>query len=231
MGHIERIQAFALDRHSLSVAELEERLETLRAVEIEVPLFEEFTEDAQLSKDEADLKLRLAIDRQKQEDREKEEKAELEAKNAELQAELEEARKANEERDRKQSLYDEEQERVRREAADAVAKEQETENAARQKELDDLQAVFDRQTKQREDADREAAELKASEEKAAEEQAIRDLQAPDVVKLLKYADAIDHLIGLKPVMGSTNGNVVLLAVVKELTDLHDQFTYHIEEMT
>jgi len=219
MSHIERIQAFALDRHSLTIAELEERLETLRTVEIEVEVLEEYAEDAQLAKEEADLKLRLAIDREKTEQKERTEKKELERKNAELQAELEESRKANEERNRKAIEYRAEQEHKQRE-----------EQAEQQRALDDQQAEIDKQNKEREDAEQAEHDRVAKEEADAEAQKLKDLQAPDVDKLSKYADAIDHLIGLKPVMGSTAGNAVILQAVSVMIEVVYDIRKSTEEM-
>jgi len=230
MAEIERIQAYSLDRHSLTLDELNERRETLLNTILDPELLEEYIEDAQLAKDEADLKLRLAIDREKTEIAEREEKAELERKNKALEAELEEARVANEERDRKQREYDEEQERVRKEAADAEAAEQRAIDDARQKELDDQQAEIDRQNKEREDAEQAERDREEQEKAEIEAQKIRDLQAPDVDKLAKYAEALEHLIGLHPVMGSNAGNAVLMHATNGLNAVHTRLTYDIEEM-
>jgi len=220
MGQIERIQAFSLDRHSLTLDELEERLTNLRAFEIEVPFFEEFAEDAEMAKQEADLKLRLAIDREKQELQEKEEKAELQRKLDEADAKLAKVKEEEDERNR-----------VAKEQADAAAAEQRKIDDARQKELDDQQAEIDRQNAEREAQLQADADAEAMANAEREAQALRDLQAPDIEKLKKYAEAIDHLIGLKPVMGSTAGNACLLHTLSALIDIHDTFKFHIEEMT
>ncbi len=230
MAEIERIQAYSLDRHSLTLEELEARLSDLRDQVLDKELLEEYIEDAHLAKDEADLKLRLAIDREKTDLAEREEKAELERKNAELQAELEESRKANEDRDRKQAEYDTEQARIIKEAADKEAADQKEKDDARQQELDDQQAEIDRQTKEREDAEKAEAEalFEANEKQKAEELAA--LQAPDVDKLNKYADAVDQLIRQKPVMGSTAGNEVMLQAVSVMIEVVYDIRTSTEEM-
>jgi len=152
-------------------------------------------------------------------ERNAEEKAELEEKNRKLQAQLDEQKKDQDERDR-----------VAKEEQDARDEEQRLKDAARQKELDEQQAEIDRQNKEREDAEQAEQEARDKEEAERHAQELRDMQAPDVDKLTKYADAIDHLIGLKPVMGSNNGNVVLLDTVSRLTQTHKFLTDNIEEM-
>lgn len=234
---LDRIQAFANDRHSLTIPELDERLATLRAIEIEVPLFEEFAEDAQLAKDEADMKLRLAIDREQTEQKERDEKAALEAQNAELQAKIDKQNAENAKRE--QEDQDRAAEIAAWEAAirhKAIA-EQEERDAVKQKELDDIeaglaaqQAAIDEQNRKTEAELQARADEIAMADAAIEAQALRDLQAPDIDKLKKYADAIHHLIGLKPVMGSNAGNVVLLHTVGKLIEAHDVLKSDIEEM-
>lgn len=230
MAEIERIQAYALDRHSLTLEELEERLTNLRDQVLSVELLEEYSEDAQLAKDEADLKLRLAIDREKTEQKDREEKAELARKNEELQAELEESRKANEERDRKRREYDAEQDRVIKEAADKRQDEDNERLAKEQDEINKQKRELDEEKKRI--ADEEADRLQKEQDKLAEAEAaeLTALQAPDVDKLTKYAEAIEALIKAKPVMGSHTGAAILLEVIAKMIDGSDYIKNNIEEL-
>jgi len=219
MDGIEQIQAFALDRYDLTFDQLNERLDTLLALKVDPDFFEDHTEDAENAKEVSESKLRIAIMNEETRLKEAAEKEELARKNKELQAELDKSRKANEERDQKRREYDAEQDRLIREQDDA-----------RQKALDDQQAEIDRQTKEREDAVRAEGEalFEANEKQKAQE--LRDLQAPDVDKLSKYADAVDHLIGLKPVMGSTTGNAVILQAVSVMIEVVYDIRKSTEEM-
>ena len=230
MGHITRLQAYALDRHSLTLEEMEQRRKTLLEEHIDPEIYQELEEDAKLSKDEADLKLRLAIDREKTRLEEEAEKKRIEAENQELRDKL-----------AKQEAEQAERDRIAQEEADAKAAEeraaQKLIDDERQKELDEQQAAIDAENKRLADEqaerDRIAAEEQAEldrQEADAEAAKLAAMQAPDVVKLEKYAEAIDHLIGLKPVMGSNQGNIVLLDTVATLVEAYDWLKQNIEEM-
>ena len=230
MAEIERIQAYSLDRHSLTLEELEARLSDLRDQVLNLVLLEEYAEDAQLATDEADLKLRLAIDREKADITESEEKERIEAENKELRDKLAKSEAEQGERDAEaQKLADK--------RADEAQAAQKKIDDDRQAELDEqaeanrieAERLAEEEAERQRVVDEEAAALfDANEKQKAEEMAA--LQAPDVDKLTKYAEAIDHLIGLRPVMGSTAGNSALLDTVGRLVDTHTVITNHIEEM-
>ena len=219
MDEIERIQAYALDRHSLTLIELEQRLENLRRQESDPDHMMEWADDWDLAKQEADLKLRLAIDREKKEIEARREKEALEEENKKLREEAAERKAEQAERDAEAKKEAAELERVNREEAEA-----------RQADLDRQQAEIDKERQEREEAEEMERQRKAKAEEEEEAQKLRDLQAPDVDKLKKYAEAIDHLIGLRPVMGSTAGNSALLDTIALLTDAADIIVKHIEEM-
>ena len=204
MARLEQIQAFALDRHDLTLEQLNNRLDTLLLHQISEDGFQEMLEDAENAKEVAESKLRIAIMNEEARLKEAEEKAELERRNQKLQEELEESRKANEERDRKDREYREEQERVQREADDKRQKEldeQAEELAAAQKKIDDEQAEKDRI---------------AAEEKAAK---IAAIQAPDVEKLELYAADIKTLIDNKPTMQVEETNEIMLSAIASLIEV------------
>ena len=215
MEGIEQVQAFALDRHDLTFDQLNERLDTLLRHKIDPEFFEEHTEDAENAKEVSESKLRIAIMNEETRLKEAGEKEELARKNKELQLELEESRKANEERETKDREYREEQERVQREADDARQAEldkQAEEQAAAQKILDDEAAA-----KAQKEADDQAAELAA-------------IQAPDKEKLTLFAQAIDHLIGVKPTLQSDAGNAILLDAVASLLQTKNYIETKREEL-
>lgn len=215
MEGIEQIQAFALDRHDLTFDQLNERLDTLLALKVDPDFYAEHTEDAENAKEVSESKLRIAIMNEETRLKEAGEKEELARKNKELQLELEESRKANEERETKDREYREEQERVQREADDARQAEldkQAEEQAAAQKILDDEAAA-----KAQKEADDQAAELAA-------------IQAPDKEKLTLFAQAIDHLIGVKPTLQSDAGNAILLDAVASLLQTKNYIETKREEL-
>lgn len=215
MEGIEQVQAFALDRHDLTFDQLNERLDTLLRHKIDPEFFEEHTEDAENAKEVSESKLRIAIMNEEARLKEATEKEELARKNKELQAELEKSRKANEEREAKDREYREEQEKVQRKADDARQAEldkQAEEQAAAQKILDD-----DAAAKAQKEADDQAAELAA-------------IQAPDKEKLTLFAQAIDHLVGVKPTLQSDAGNAILLDAVASLLQTKNYIETKREEL-
>ena len=223
MAEIERIQAFSLDRHSLTLDEMQERLATLRNTNLIEGKLEEFAGDWQLSKDEADLKLRLAIDAEETRLEEKAESDRIAAENQELRDKL--AKSEAEQADRDATA------RAEQDKKDAEARAaQKVIDDERQAELDQQQADIDAEKKRIRDENEAQAEADNKAKADAEAAELAAMQAPDVVKLEKYCEAINQLIGLKPVMGSTAGNAVLLDVTADLIQVETYLKDSIEEM-
>lgn len=230
MSYIEGIQAFALDRHDLTLEELIARRDELQSRGLDPEITQEMHEDAQLSFDEADLKLRLAIDRERTRLDEEEKAAAVEAENKELREKLAKAEAEQEERDRVAREEQEEKDRKAQAIIDEENAEKQAEFDRVAKEQEDERQRLDQERKDREqeEADKKAEEDRIEAERQADE--LAEMQAPDIVKLEKYAAALDHLIGLKPVMGTTNGNVVLLSAVGRMIEAHRELTTDIEEL-
>ncbi len=215
MEGIEQVQAFALDRHDLTFDQLNERLDTLLRHKIDPEFFEEHTEDAENAKEVSESKLRIAIMNEETRLKEAAEKEELARKNKELQAELEVSRKANAERDAEA-----------KKVADEAAAERKIKDDARQAELD---KQADAQAAAQKILDDDAAEkARADEESKAAELAA--IQAPDKEKLTLYAQAIDHLVGVKPTLQSDAGNAILLDAVTSLLQVKSYIETKREEL-
>ena len=219
MNYIEGIQAFALDRHSLTLEELVARRDELHSRGIDPEVTQEHHEDAQLSYDEADLKLRLAIDAEETRLKEEAEKAAVEEENRVLREKLEKAEADQAERDA-----------AARKEIEEAAEEQRKKDAERQAELDAQQAEIDKENARlaQEQADKEDAE---EAERVAEEAAkLAALQAPDKDKLELFAADLKTLIDSKPVMGSTAGASILLSAMADLIATHGDLIYQTEEL-
>ena len=230
MAEIERIQAYALDRHSLTLEEMNERLANLREQEMDAELLEEFFDDWGMAQQEGDLKLRLAIDAETTRLAEVEAAAKLAEENKELRDKLLKSQEAEDARLDKAKEEQDEKDRAAKVIRDKETAAQKVKDDARQKELDDQQDEIDRQTKEREDAE-QAETDRIAQEKADEEAAkITALQAPDIDKLTRYAEEIGSLIRNKPVMGSNAGHSALLDTVALLINSHEEITQHIEEL-
>lgn len=230
MGHIERLQAYALDRHSLTLAEMEQRRDTLSTEVIDPEMYQDFAPDAKLAKDEADLKLRLAIDREKTRLEEEAEKERVEAENKELREKLAKSEAEQAERDREaQKLVDKRAEEAR--ASQKIIDDEKQAELDAQAEANRIEAkrLADEEAERQRVVDEEAAALFAANEKQKAEE-LAALQAPDLEKLEAYAVHIDAVIGLKPVMGSTQGSIVLLDTVATLVEAHAGLMQNIEEM-
>jgi hypothetical protein len=201
MDRIEQVQAFALDRHDLSLAELTERLDILLKHKIDPELFEEHTEDAENAKEVSESKLRIAIHNEETRLEEVKRQEATEAENKELREKLAKSEAEQAERDAAQKVID-----------DAAAAEQKEKDDLRQKELDEQAEDLRVAQKKIDDnmAEQEEAERK---EKAAK---IAAIQAPDVVKLELYAADIKTLIDNKPTMQVEETNEIMLSAIASL---------------
>ena len=226
MEGIEQIKAFALDRHDMTFDQLNERLDTLLGHKIDPEFFEEHTEDAENAKEVSESKLRIAIMSEETRLKEAAEKEELARKNKELQEKVDKAEAEQEERNKEASLRAAKDQAERQAALDKTEAEQKVRDDARQAELDkqaDAQAAAqkilddDAAEKARVDAEDKAAELAA-------------IQAPDKEKLTLFAQAIDHLVGVKPTLQSDAGNAILLDAVTSLLQTKNYIETKREEL-
>lgn len=215
MEGIEQIQAFALDRHELTFDQLNERLDTLLGHKIDPEFFAEHTEDAENAKEVSESKLRIAIMNEETRLKEAAEKEELARKNKELQDKVDKQEEENAERakaDKKVADADSVLRKIKDDERQAELDKQAEEQAAAQKILDD-----DAAAKAQQEADDEAAELAA-------------IQAPDKEKLTLFAQAIDHLVGVKPTLQSDAGNAILLDAVASLLQTKNYIETKREEL-
>jgi hypothetical protein len=215
MEGIEQIQAFALDRHELTFDQLNERLDTLLGHKIDPEFFAEHTEDAENAKEVSESKLRIAIMNEETRLKEAAEKEELARKNKELQEQIDKQAEENAERakaDKKVADADSVLRKIKDDERQAELDKQAEEQAAAQKILDD-----DAAAKAQQEADDQAAELAA-------------IQAPDKEKLTLYAQAIDHLVGVKPTLQSDAGNAILLDAVASLLQTKNYIETKREEL-
>lgn len=201
MQRIEQVQAFALDRHDLTLDQLTERLDTLLKHKIDPELFEEHTEDAENAKEVSESKLRIAIHNEETRLEEVKRQEATEAENKELREKLAKSEAEQATRDAAQKVID-----------DAAAAEQKEKDDLRQKELDE-QAETQRKAQKKIDDDAAEKEEAARKEKAAK---IAAIQAPDVVKLELYAADIKTLIDNKPTMQVEETNEIMLSAIASL---------------
>ena len=227
-NEFERIKAFANDRHDLTVEQLEERRATLATIEITEEFFEEFTEQAQTFKDEADAKLRIALvneqervaEAEKLEAQRNEQAAQqkkLDERQAKMDAdEAERNREAVEEAERKSLLHQKEVDE-RQAELDKQAKEQ----AAEQKKIDDENARIAQEATDKEEAERKAREQAEAAELAA-------LQAPDIEKLDKLAEQIEAIA--MPTVASQAAEDILTYVRSDIRELAKNIRHYAGEM-
>jgi len=201
MEGIEQIQAFALDRHDLTFEQLNERLDTLLALKVDPDFYAEMTQDAENAKEVSESKLRIAMMNEEARLKEVEAQEQTRKENEELKEKLAKSEAENAERDAAAKKVADEaaaEQKVKDDARQAELDKQAEEQAAAQKILDDEAAA-----KAQKEADDQAAELAA-------------IQAPDKEKLTLFAQAIDHLVGVKPTLQSDAGNQILLDAVASL---------------
>lgn len=215
MEGIEQIQAFALDRHDLTFDQLNERLDTLLGLKVDPDFYAEHTEDAENAKEVAESKLRIAIHNESERLEEVAKQEETERENKELREKLAKQEAEQAEKDAEQKAKD-----------DAAAAEQKAKDDERQAELD---KQAEEQAERQRVLDEEEAEKKrkAEEEEAA---ALAAIQAPDKEKLTLYANAIDHLVGVKPTLQSDAGNAILLEAVSSLLQIKSYIETKREEL-
>jgi hypothetical protein len=219
MTEIERIQAYSLDRHDLDLDQLEERLKNLREQECDVEHMMEWADDWDLAKQEADLKLRLSIDRERTRIEEERKQQEIAEENARKQKELDDRQAAMDLEEAERKAIQDKADQERREKEDKEARE-------RQEELDAQQVAIDEQQKELDDIAREEERKKAKEEA----EALALAQAPDRDKLLLFANAVDHLIGVKPTLDTDAGNEILLNATAMLIEVAHDIRTSTEEM-
>jgi hypothetical protein len=237
LTHIERLQSYALDRHTSTLEELQAKREALAAEELTEEVYQERLEDAQLTKDEADMKLRITIQNEKERIEQEEAQRMAAEENQRLADELAERQAAMDAEDvnRKEKQAAADAERRKIDDADAAKRKAEqdkiaAEQAAAQKIIDDenariAQEAADKAVK--EQAERDEEERKNLEAEA-EARAIE--QAPDRDKLLLYADAVDHLIKVKPTLATDVASEVLLQAVSMLIEVAYDIRKQTEEM-
>jgi hypothetical protein len=215
MEGIEQIQAFALDRHDLTFDELNTRLDTLLGLKVDPDFYAEHTEDAENAKEVSESKLRIAILNEGQRLEEKAEQERVEAENKELKEKLAKQEADQAEKDAAQKVID-----------DAAAAEQKEKDDARQKELDE-QAETQRKAQKKIDDDAAEKARVAEEEEAA---ALAAIQAPDREKLTLFAEAVGHLVNVKPTLQSDAGNQILLDAVASLLQVKSYIETKREEL-
>ena len=229
-NEIERIKAFANDRHDLSLEELNERRAELATIEISEDFFQEFAEQAQTFKDEADAKLRIAMTNELERVLTKAKQDRIAEENAAKQKELDErqAKMDAEETDRKaaqKKIDDEATEKLalgvfqRQAELDKQAEDQ----TAEQKKIDDENARIAQET-----ADKEESERKEQEEREAEEK--RLAAAPDAEKLEHWVEELDAAFGKCPLLDTDIANKIKALASSKLIALIGTIKNQIEEM-
>jgi len=225
-GGIDQIDAFALDRHDLTLEQLNERLDTLLNLKVDPEFYEERTEDAENAKEVSESKLRIAIIKEGERLEEEAEKARVEAENKELREQLEKAEAEKKERDAEEAKRQAEENAEAQRKADIKA---DAERKAREKAEREKQEAEDEARKLREE--KEERERKEREEaEAAEAAEIAALQAPDKQKLELFAADVSSLIDNKPVLQSDAGNEILLNAIASLIEVSKYINSKSEEL-
>jgi hypothetical protein len=234
MNEIERIQAYALDRHSLTLEELNERLENLRAQEpascivLSIDMEgQRWVDDWDLAKEEADMKLRITIQNEKERLEEEAKQAEIAAENKRVADELaERQRKMDEEDAERQAIRDKEDaERKAREDAEAAERKRKQDIIDEQQRKAQKKIDEENERLAREKREREEEEERKNLEAEAEARALE--QAPDRVKLLAFADSVDDLLKNKPSLATD----VAAEVLQQATAMLVEVSYDIRKMT
>ena len=227
-AEIERIKAFANDRHDLTVEQLEERRETLALIKIDGELFQELTDQANTFKDEADAKLRIALVNEQERVAEAEKLEAQRKEQAYKQKELDERQDKldAEEADRKSEQAKRDQEAAGKLAEENAKRQYELdkqaeEQAAEQKKIDDENARITQEA-----TDKEEAERKEQEEKEAAELAA--LQAPDIEKLDKLVEQIEAIA--MPTVASQAAEDILTYVRSDIRELAKNIRHYAGEM-
>lgn len=227
---LDRLRAFANDRHSLEIEQLQARIADLTAEPVNPDIYQEMFDTAELTKEDGLMKLRITLQNEK-------ERIEAEAKQAEVAAENARKQKELDDRQAKMDAEDAERQAVR-DAKDKerlaneyarnaeIKAEQERvaeEQAAAQKVIDDEnKRIADEQTALANETYRRAAEAEA-ERVAAE-------QAPDREKLLFFANLVDSLIGAKPELATDPAADIMLNAIAMLIEVAYDIRKQTEEM-
>ena len=229
-AELDRLRAYADDRHSLTLDELTERLTNLRDQKIDEFDFAEFEEDATLACEEADMKLRITLQNEKERIEEEAKQAEIAAENARVAANLAERQaKMDAEDAARQAVRDQEDtERRERDEAEAAKRRAEqdkiaAEQAEAQKLIDAENDRIAQEATNKEREEREAAEAAEAAERAAE-------QAPDRQKLLSFAIDIDDAIKGKPNLTTEPANEILRQATAMLIEVAYDIRTSTEEM-
>ncbi len=221
-AEIERIKAFANDRHDLTLAELEERRGTLNAIEITEEIFQEFTDQAGLFKQEANAKLLIAHKNENDRLAEESKLQEIAEEQAAKQKELDERQAALDAEEEKRKEEQAERDHIAQEETDAI-------NAQQRKEQQEQQAKLDQQAEDQaaeqkkiddenarlaqEAADKEETERKEQEQRDEAERKLR--LAPDSEKLNNLADDLGAFRFL-PEVESDEANRVLVLIQEKM---------------
>ena len=210
--NLDKIRALTEDRHELELDDLEARYKQSQDIEITEEIFQEFTDQAHTLLEDAQMKLRIAINKAKEAAEEAKRQAEIAAENARKEEELRKEREAFEKEKREA--------REKQEAEDAERRKKEDAERAEEEE---------RLRKEREELE---AEKRKQEEAEAAEQAERDrlARAPDTEKLTAYADDLEAAIKAKPMMETQEANNVMLHVVAGMIELVGELRRMTEEL-
>ncbi len=204
-----KIDALAMDRHDLSLHDLNNRREALRAIPVTEEIFQEMFETAETHVADVEMKLRIAVDQEKTRIADKQEQDELAEANR-LEQEQLAAERAELEAEKQRLADAQKAEREAQEAADAEKRRIEDARIAKDREeLAKKQAQIDEEARQL--AEKQEAERLAEEEREAAERALR--LAPDTEKLVAWALSIEN--AQRPQVESDEANrVVVLASEK-----------------
>jgi hypothetical protein len=227
---LDRLRAFANDRHSLDIEQLEARIADLTAEPVNPDIYQEMFDTAELTKEDGLMKLRITLQNEKERIEEEAKQAEVAAENAAKQKELDE-------RQAKMDLEDAERQAIN-DKADAERREKEDkENRERQEKLDEQQAEQDAAQKLIDDENERIAKEakdKADEEERlnleAENEARALEQAPDREKLLFFANLVDSLIGAQPTLATDTAKEILQQANAMLIEVAYDIRKSTEEM-
>ena len=217
--NLDKIRALTEDRHELETEELEARYKQSQGIEITEDIFQEFTDQAHTLLEDAQMKLRIAINKAKEAAEEAERQAEIARKNQE------EADRLAKEREEFEAQQREAREKQEAEDAERRKREQ-AEQDAKAEELRKQQEEIDRQKAEQEEAERK----KAEEEAAAQAEKDRLARAPDAEKLEAFANDLDAAIKAKPMMATQEANNVLLHVCAGLIEIVGELRRMTEEL-
>lgn len=214
---IDRIKAFATDRHDLSLDELKERRETLNKIDVTEEVFQEFTDQAKLFQQEANAKLLIAYKSEGDRLAEKAEQDRIAEEQAATQKKLDEQQAAL---DAQAEAQRREQAKRDQDAAEKLAKE----NAAKQAKLN--KQAKEQKAEQKKIDDENLRIAQEATEKIAE--AARLAAAPDVEKLEDYAVRLETTT--VPFTETEAGNRVRVLAVEKLEDLLNYIRTEVEKM-